>query len=325
MKVFVTGATGFLGAVLCRQLLEQGYDVCAIRRATSTTLLGDTAAAKIRWVVGDVFDDEALLSGMKGADAVFHCAAYLGFEGTRSKDQIMQVNVQGTAEVVNAALESGISRLVHVSSIAALGRSEDQMGEKDESTEWNRSKLNTAYAVSKHLAEMEVQRGVAEGLDAVIVNPSLIMGPGKPGENTMQIAERLKARTLKFLPTGGTNVVDVEDVAAGMIRALELGKCGERYILSGHNMTWADILGTLSSALQVQPPARRVGKKTFIFLSGVLETVGLLTRTKPLLTRETARVASSLSYYNNSKAVTDLGCTFRPFDETAARIAAVLK
>lgn len=325
MKVFVTGATGFLGSVLCRHLVELEHEVCAIRRTTPTAVQENSHSAKIRWVPGDVFDNEALLIGMQGADVVFHCAAYLGFEGTRSKDQIMKVNVQGTAEVVNAALESGVSRLVHVSSIAALGRSDDQMGAMDESTEWKRSKMNTTYAVSKHFAEMEVQRSIAEGLDAVIVNPSLIMGPGKPGENTMQIAEMLKARSLKFLPMGGTNVVDVEDVAAGMIRAFEHGKCGERYILSGHNMTWADILGTLSSALAVQPPKRRVGRKTFIFLSSVLETVGLLTRTKPILTREAARVASSLSFYTNTKAVTDLGYTFRPFTETAARIAAALK
>lgn len=325
MKVFVTGATGFLGSVLCRQLVEQDHEVCAIRRTNPAAGQENSHASKIRWVPGDVLDNESLLSGMRGADVVFHCAAYLGFEGTRSKDQIMKVNVQGTAEVVNAALESGVSRLVHVSSIAALGRSEDQLGEKDESAEWKRSKMNTTYAVSKHFAEMEVQRSIAEGLDAVIVNPSLVMGPGKLGENTMQIAEKLKARSLKFMPTGGTNVVDVEDVAAGMIRALELGKCGERYILSGHNMTWVDIIGTLSSALQVQPPKRLVGKKTFIFLSSVLETVGVLTRTKPILTREAARVASSLSYYSNSKAVTDLGYTFRPFTETATRIAAVLK
>ena len=322
MKAFVTGASGFLGSVLCRHLLEQGHEICALSRNSSVKA---APAGPVQWIVGDVLDYDSLLQGMEGVDAVFHCAAYLGFEGKRSADQIMLVNVQGTANVVNAALECAVPRLVHVSSIAALGRSENQLEEKDESAEWKRSKLNTIYAISKHLAEIEVYRAIAEGLDAVIVNPSLIMGPGKPGENTMQITEKLAARSLRFLPSGGTNVVDVEDVAAGIVRACEKGVTGERYLLAGHNLLWKDILGILSSALQVQPPTRRVGKNTFLVLSSLLEAVAAITRTKPILTRETARVASSVSYYNNSKAVSALGCTFRPFTETAARTAAAVK
>jgi len=321
VKVFLTGATGFLGSVLAKQLVERGFDIRAIRRPNSSLDLIQPVIDHIEWIEGDVSNYDSLAEGMQGTDGVFHCAAFLGFDGKRNTSQLHEVNVQGTANVVNAALETGISRLLHVSSIAALGRHEIQDQHLDETAEWKPSKMNTDYAVSKHHAEMEVQRGVGEGLDAVLVNPALVMGPGRKGENTMQIAEKLLSRSIPVLPTGGTNVVDVQDVAAGAISAFERGRTGERYLLAGHNMAWSEILGVLSDLLSVKPPTRRVNRTTLMVLATMFEVVGAITRTQPLVNRETARLSTSLSYYNNAKAVNELGCTFRPFSETAKRIA----
>ena len=321
MKVFVTGATGFLGSVLVRQLLSAGHQVKAIKRPTSKLDLLGQSAEQVEWLEGEVGDIDSLISGMEGTDGTFHCAAYLGFDGEFSRDLLMEVNVAGTANVVNASLEFENRRLVHISSIAALGRSDQMSGELNEAVEWVNSPMNTAYAVSKHLAEMEIYRGISEGLDAVIVNPSLVMGPGRKGENTMQIAEKLLSRSIPFIPKGGTNVVDVEDVASGAISAYHQGACVERYILSGHNMKWTEIMADLATPLGVPAPSRIVSPSVLKAFSYLSEGWATLSRTKPLINRETARLASSLSFYSNAKASKELKFVARPFSETAARIA----
>lgn len=322
MKVFITGATGFLGSVIARQLLSEGIEVCAIRRQHSSMDLVADIQDQVQWFEGDVLDPDSLEQSMAGVDGVFHCAAFLGFEGKNSEAQLMSVNVTGTANVIDAALACSIPRLLHVSSIAALGRAENQDDTLNEETVWKRSAMNTSYAISKHEGELEVYRGIALGLDAVIVNPSLVMGPGRLGENTMQIAEKLLNHSIPVLPPGATNVVDVEDVAAGAIQAFHKGRTAERYVLSGHNLLWRDIIGTLAAALQVKPPSLRVSRRVMIFVATVMEFAAKLVGSHALLTRETARLSMSISRYDNSKAIGELGCEFRPFDETAARIAA---
>ncbi|MBT3448552.1 MAG: SDR family oxidoreductase [Bacteroidetes Order II. Incertae sedis bacterium] len=321
MNVFITGATGFLGSAITRMMVAAGHSVRALRRPTSNLDLLSGIEDQLDWIEGDILDVEALAEGMQGIQAVFHCAAYVGFEGKSAEAKLNLINVQGTANVVNVAMDCNVDRVVHISSIAALGRSESTTDCLDESSEWTESSLNTAYAITKHQAELEVYRGVAEGLDAVIVNPSLIMGPGRKGENTMQIAEQVQDGKLPVLPSGGTNVVDVEDVAAGAVLALEKGRVGERYVLSGHNLSWATILQTLADALGVEPPRRQVSRRVLMIVATALEVIGTITRKNPLLTRETARLSTSVSCYRNNKALEELGCHFRPFNETAQRIA----
>ena len=324
MKVFVTGATGFLGSVLVKHLLSDDVQIRAIKRKQSSLDLLGSLADKIEWLEGDVEDIDSLIVGLKGTEGVYHCAAYLGFDGITSLERLNSVNVDGTSNVVNACLEYPGIRMLHVSSIAALGRSDNTVGELNESTEWKNSSLNTAYAISKHRAEMAVFRGVAEGLEAIVVNPSLVMGPGRKGENTMQIAERLKAGSIPFIPTGGTNVVDVEDVALGAIAAFKSGKSGHRYVLSGHNMTWHQIMSHLAEALNVKVPSRSVSPRILTSFACAAEAWATISRSKPLITREAARLSSSLTYYSNEKAKTELGYTSRPFEDTASRIAAAL-
>ncbi|MCH8961424.1 MAG: SDR family NAD(P)-dependent oxidoreductase [Bacteroidetes bacterium] len=261
MKTLVTGATGFIGSELTRQLLQEGVRVRILRRATSRLDLLGEAAQHVEHVLGDVTDPPSLCEAMADVGQVYHVAAYVGLGGRRDHARLHRVNVGGTAHVVNAALEAGVERLVHTSSIAALGRPERPI---DETTEWHASSANTAYAVSKHEAELEVYRGIAEGLDAVIVNPSLVFGVGRPGENTRLIAERIRDGKIPATPGGGTNVVDVEDVAAGHRQAMRHGKTGERYLLGGENISWKTIFGTLAEALGVAPPRRARGKRAVI-------------------------------------------------------------
>jgi len=324
-SILVTGATGFIGSTLTRQLVEQGEEVRILRRDTSRfELLGQTTT-RVEHAIGDVTDPDSVLRAMQDIDAVYHAAAYLGFGGRQSRDRLYQVNVEGTAHVVNAALKAGVKRLVHTSSIAAIGRPDSQQTPIDETLDWKDAKANTAYAHSKHEAEMEIYRGIAEGLEAVIVNPSVVFGPGRPGENTSLLIDRVRQNRLPFLPAGGTNVVDVEDVAAGHIAAMRHGQTGERYLLGGENLTWRQIVETIAAAFGRTPPRFTLAPALLFGVAVASESLAFLTRTRPFITRAMARSASNFYTYSNDKAVEKLGFTCRPFEETVARIAKALQ
>jgi dihydroflavonol-4-reductase len=324
VKILVTGATGFVGSEIVWQLLGEGADVRILRRRTSRLdLLGD-AATQVEHAVGDVTAPLSLLEAMDGVARVYHAAAYVGFGGARDRDALFRVNVQGTANVVNAALETGVERLVLTSSMAAFGRPERDGVWIDESATWQASGANTTYARSKHEAELEVHRGIAEGLDAVIVNPALIFGVGRAGENTRQLIDKVRTRSLPAVPAGGTNVVDVRDVAAGHLAAMRHGATGERYFLGSENQTWRAIIDTLAHAFGVPAPRFTLPPTLGVALGAVSELFAVITRTDPGLTRELARTSARQYFYRNDKAVEDLGCTFRPFRATAQHLAEVL-
>ncbi len=321
MKTLVTGATGFVGSVLVHQLLQKGTEVAVLIRNTSRLDLLGPSADRVEICRGDITDMDSLLRACRNVEHIYHAAAYVGFGSSSDRERLYHVNVGGTAAVVNAALECGVKRLVHTSSIAALGRPEKPEEKIDEATPWQESRRNTHYARSKYAAEIEIQRGLAEGLDAVIVNPSLVFGVGRPGENTRQIVERVRRGKIPAALPGGANVVDVRDVAEGHLLAMERGRSGERYILGAENLTWHEILATLAFAFGAPAPTRTV--PAFVALAGAaaLEAGGALLGKRPLLTRSAVHAAVLMPRYDNRKAIEELGCTFRPFTETARYIA----
>lgn len=321
----VTGATGLLGSTLTRLLVERGAAVRILRRESSQTDLLGHAADAVEHVFGDVTDPATLTAAFEGVTHVYHTAAGLGTGRPSDRRTLHAVNVVGTRNVVDAALRADVRRLVHTSSMAAFGRPEASGAEDaplDERSEWTASRLNGPYAESKYLSELEVQRGVAEGLDAVLVNPALIFGVGRPGENTVQIVEMVRDGRMPAVPTGGTNVVDVLDVADGHLRAMDYGHTGERYFLGSENLRWREIIGALAGALGVDPPRRTASPLASLALAVLAEGAARLTGTAPKLTRERARQTAAFYRYTNARAANDLGCTFRPFAETARRVAA---
>lgn len=319
-KVLVTGATGFIGAVLTRQLVSRGCDVRIFRRENSSLDLLGRVADEVEHAVGDVAFARSLYDAMEGVDRVYHVAAKVSFS-ERDREALHRVNVDGTANVVNAALKSGIDRLVHTSSIAALGRPQSIDTTIDETTAWDDAPHRTAYACSKRQAELEVHRGIAEGLDAVIVNPSLVFGVGNAGTNTRRIVDAVRSGWAIAVPRGGTNVVDVRDVAAGHRKAMQHGKSGRRYLLGGENRSWEAIATLLARAFNVAPPRYTLPEVVLQTGSMLAGSVAWLTRTQPFLTRATARTASRTYRYDNDRACEELGCTFRSFEDTARHIA----
>lgn len=323
-RYLVTGATGMVGAALTRRLADEGAAVRILVRESSRLGLIGRAAARVERAVGDVARPDTLAPAFEGITHVYHAAAALGSGRPGDRALLHDVNVAGTGAVVDAARAAGAVRLAHVSSIAALGRTEGDEGPIDETAVWTASPRNTLYATSKHLAELEIHRGIAEGLDAVMVNPAVVFGEAHAGENTRRIAEQVRDGKLPGVPPGGTAVVDVLDVVEGLVRAMERGGAGERYVLAAENLLWRDVLATLAAALGVMPPRRLVPMPLARALALGSEAVARVTGRAPVLTRERVRQMGDRYRYSAAKAERDLGATFRPFADTAARLAADL-
>ncbi|MFP4324185.1 MAG: NAD-dependent epimerase/dehydratase family protein, partial [Anaerolineales bacterium] len=232
--VFLTGGTGFLGAHIARQLVAGGHTVRLMRRKSSRLLaIGDLP---VEFVLGDLFDTEHLTKLLEGIDWVFHVAAVADYWRT-GKELIYRVNVDGTRHLLEAAQRAGIKRFIFTSTVAAVGWRGDGHN-ADENTYFNISPRISPYGHSKFLAEADVQRAVEAGLDAVILNPAVILGPGDLNQiSGSLIIETARGGVPALAQQGGTNFIDVRDVAAAHIAAAERGRSGERYILGGVNMT----------------------------------------------------------------------------------------
>jgi nucleoside-diphosphate-sugar epimerase len=314
-KILVTGGTGFLGAYIIRELIENGWAVRAIRRGGSRPeFIAADILQRVEWVTGDILDVVALEEAMEGVDGVVHAAAKVSFAG-RDRHELFSINVEGTANVVNMALLQNVKRFVHVSSVAALGRT--GQGELvTEQKSWEESKYNTSYSISKFRGEVEVWRGVGEGLPAVVINPSMILGFGDWNNSSC----RLFRSAFEEFPwyTEGTNgFVDVQDTARAIVRLLETDISGERFILNGDNWTFRHLFEAIAAGFGKKPPSREATP----LLAGIawrMERMKSLFSGRPaLLTRESARVARSNTSFDNGKVLQRLpGFRFTPLEET---------
>ena len=316
----VTGSTGLVGIRLMLDLLRKGEKVRALRREKSNVgMVRDIFSFhgkrdlfdQIEWLEGDILDIESLEAAMIGVERVFHCAAVVSFHKS-DRDEILKVNIEGTANICNVALGHAVKKLCHISSTAAIGRTVS--GERVvESKVWEESKLNSVYAASKHSAEQEVWRSLEEGLQAVVVNPSVIIGPGDVNRSSVRLFGAVN-KGMKYHPTGVNGFVGVGDVSAACIRLMDSDINGERYIINGENMAYQDLFTRMALKLGVTPPSVAVSMtsmKIYLFASTVLAK---LTGKRSVVTRESIRNANNKVYYDTSKIEEAIGMKWTPID-----------
>lgn len=313
MNAFVTGGTGFVGSAVIRRLLAEGHTVRAlVRPGTDTRML---EGLPVERVAGSLADAKALRSGMTGCAWVFHVAALYAYWGYRW-EEFYQSNVEGTRQVLEAARQSGVRRVVHTSSIASLGLPRDgRPGTED--TPVRLGDMRSDYKRSKYLAEELVREFVAAGLPVVTVNPAAPVGVGdhKPTQTGRMIVSFLNGRMPAYVDTGLT-IVDVEDVAAGHLLAVEKGRVGERYILGGENLSLQQVLDLLAE-ISGRPKVRTRIPRALALAWAYVDTglARLNPRHIPEATPAAVRVSSRKEYFSSAKAMRDLGYSFIPARE----------
>ncbi|MBC8172609.1 MAG: NAD-dependent epimerase/dehydratase family protein [Chitinophagales bacterium] len=314
----ITGANGLVGSYICRYLLLRGEKVRAIKRDHSDLRLLQDIKDNIEWVHGDVTDIISLEDAMSGIEKVYHAAGFISYVKHKQKD-LMKVNAEGTTNVVNVALEKGIKKLVHISSIAAIGRKGN--GETvDENNQWEADKNTSGYALSKFLGEREVWRGIAEGLNAVILNPSLVSGAGNWNQGSSKLFSTVH-KGFQFYTEGVTGYVDVRDVAKISWQLMQSDIRAERFIISAENISYRDYFFMIADALHKKRPSIKANK----FLSALAWRADALkyrlTGKEPTVTKQTARIANSVYFFDNTKIKNALQYQFIPIRQTVSESA----
>lgn len=319
--ILVTGATGFLGAELVKQLTDQNIQVRAIRRSSSKipALLQNNTL--VTWSIADINDPEDLADTFEGITKVYHCAATVSFD-PRDKAKLLKVNIEGTENIVNLCVENNV-RLLHVSSIAALGLAKE--GQLiSEKHFWDYDPKAHNYAISKYQGEMEVWRGIAEGLDAVIVNPAVIIGKNAGYDGSGAIFKLVK-EGLKFYTDGATGIVDVEDVAKCMILLMESDITAERYTLSADNLHYKDFFAEIAKGFGIKAPTTEAKPWMLAIAWRAAKLASVFTRKPAALTKDAARSSFNLSYYSNQKIIDTFNFKFKPLKQSIAEVCNALK
>lgn len=293
--ILVTGASGLVGSHLITQLLHNGKKVRAIYRSDIPNFLG---ADKVEWVRGDILDVMALEESMIGVEQVYHCAAVVSFN-PKKRGMMYHTNVEGTANVVNACLDAKIQKLLFVSSVAALGRIRENTP-INETMNWSEETSNSEYGKTKYFAEMEVWRGISEGLHAVIVNPVIILGAGNWDAGSSGIFKSAYDE-FPWYTEGSSGFVDVLDVINAMILLMESKVVSERVILCGENISYREIFTQIAKGFGKKPPHKKVTPVLVAFVWRIEAFKAFFNSKDPLLTKETALTAAAKVNFDNSK------------------------
>jgi dihydroflavonol-4-reductase len=323
----ITGITGLLGTHIALELLSRGEKVRGLIRENSSTDAMQRVFAHygsselfsgIEWVTGDVLDVTSLVDAIEGCTAVYHCAAIVSYHRLDRK-AMYKINVEGTINVVNAALHQGNVRLAHISSIAAIGRTLHDH-ELDETSEWKEGKNTTHYAITKHLSEMEVWRGIQEGLDAVIINSGFIIGPGDFGRSSAAMFQRIY-RGVPFYPPGGTGFISASDAARVSVELLEKEQYGERFIAVAENRTMKEVFSMVAASLGKPIPTKEV-TMPMLWIALIGEQLReWLTGKKALVTREIIRNMQGTHTYQNEKLKRVTGERFQSIEDAVQNSA----
>ncbi len=303
MKVLVTGGTGFLGANLCHHLVARGDQVRVLkRRKTPPTLL---EGLPVEFAEGDVTDLDSLVAAARGVEGIYHAAGLISYWRPKRERQY-KVNVDGSRYVVEAAVRNGVRRIVHTSSIAAIGfRADGQPA--DEDTEWNWGPYDVHYCTTKHLGEVEALKGNQRGIEAVAVNPAVIFGPRDLHFQAGRIFKMVADSSTIRIPEGTTTTSDVDDVCAAHIAAMERGQPGRRYILGGEVRAYSDLIGEIAVVMGKPVRIQIVPFKAAQLVAYAAYGLSLVTRKEPPLTPELLRVAQHTRRYSSARAIRELG------------------
>ena len=318
-NILVTGGSGLVGNELIKQLLSQGEYVKAIYHATPLQI----SHPNLDIVQCDILDVTALEEVMRGIAHVYHSAALVSYS-SKDKRRLIKINVEGTANIVDACLQAEVQKLVHVSSVAALGRT--GKGEViSEQMNWTEETSNSTYGKSKYFGEIEVWRGIGEGLEAVIVNPTLILG-GDTWESGSSAIFKKAYDEFKWYTEGATGFVDVRDVARAMILLMNSEITSQRFILNGENLSYKEIFSSIAECFDKKPPYKKV---TTFMAELIWRTEAIraaFTGSDNLLTKETARTAQAKVQFDNSKILKALpGFKFTKIEDTIIHTCAALK
>lgn len=324
--ILVTGATGFLGAELVHQLTLQGNPVVALKRSTSVVPELIRENTLIKWAEADINDLATLDEIFEDISQVYHCAAMVSFHPA-DKNELLRINIEGTSNIVNLCHNYG-AKLLHVSSVAALGQAKKGMP-ITEGDFWEYDSSVSTYAISKYEGEMEVWRGITEGLEAIIVNPAIIIGANAGFKGSGALFKRVKDG-LSFHTPGITGFVDVKDVARAMILLMnrtaspENGESGERFIISAENYSYQDFFTAVARGFKMKPPHRQAKPWMLNIAWRTAKLLSFFTRKPAGLTSETARSSMQTNVYSNAKIVKTLDIKFKPLHESIADTCSAL-
>jgi len=296
--ILVTGASGLVGLHLIKQLSEENIPIRALYYSSIPKLLDNTIEKNIEWFQCDVLDIISLEKAFTSITNVYHCAAMVSYD-QRLHEKMKEVNIEGTANVVNFSIEKNIKKLIHVSSIAAIGKEEDG-SLITEKTEWIKNGFTSAYSESKFYSEMEVFRGIGEGLNAAILNPAIILGEGNWDRSSSNLFKIVQDE-FPYYTNGKTAWVDVKDVVKAMILLMHSEINNERYILSAGNFSFKEIFTMMALSMNKKPPYRFAAKWMTALVWRLAFVKSILTGKVATITKETAHSAQQISNYDNSK------------------------
>lgn len=311
--ILVTGASGIVGHFVVKDLISSGHKIRALKRANSNIDSLAEWGKDIEWIEADLLDLSALEKSFIGIDRVVHCAALVSFH-QEDKAEMMNVNINGTANMVNLALEYNVKKFIHVSSVAALGR-KPNLNIIDENVKWEESNNNTNYAESKYLGELEVWRAQEEGLPVVVVNPSVVLGPGRWDSSSMQLFKYANEGQW-FYPDGEMNFVDVRDVS-NIIEILLFNNISEeRFILNAGKAYYKEVFGLISKNLNKPAPKIEVSSALLTF-AYILDTIkSKLLRKRSIITRESIRLSKMNYFFSNQKLKEKLNYEFKTLEDS---------
>ncbi len=316
-KIVVTGGTGFIGSRLVHKLVETGHEVNALVRTSSDLTSLKDCLGKINLVYGDVTSASSLKGVFDGVDEVYHCAG-ITYMGGKKNPLLQKINVNGTRNVLEASRLAGVRRVVHVSSITAVGISGPNR-KCDEESRWNFDMIDLEYARSKHEAEQIVAEEVKKGLDCVIVVPAFVFGAGDINFNAGRIIKDVYNRKMPFYPLGGVCVVDVEIVAESLIAAMKQGRTGERYIVGGDNVAFRELAQTIMNVTGVHQLSLPLPIWAAHLISYLLKFSKERNRISKLFNMSMFTVASKFLYFDSSKAQRELGMRYEPYEKSIRR------